>query len=221
MSVILDPARWPDADELLDRALALPSEERAAFLREAAGSDLELLATLQDVLAEAASGDAFLEPGGALSGALGAEIAEATAADTGEAGQALEPGARIEQYEIAAIIGRGGMGEVYRARDTRLQRDVALKVLPDRLARDPERVARFRREARTLASLNHPGIGAIYGVAEDSTREALVLELVEGPTLAERLAVRRMPLDEALAIAGRLAEAIEAAHARAGSCTAI
>jgi Tol biopolymer transport system component len=214
MSVILDPARWPDADELLDRALALPSEELAAFLREAAGSDLELLATLQDVLAEAASGDAFLEPGGALSGALGAEIAEATAADTGEAGQALEPGARIEQYEIAAIIGRGGMGEVYRARDTRLQRDVALKVLPDRLARDPERVARFRREARTLASLNHPGIGAIYGVAEDSTREALVLELVEGPTLAERLAVRRMPLDEALAIAGRLAEAIEAAHAR-------
>ena len=214
MSVILDPARWPDADELLDRALALPSEERQAFLRESAGSDLELLATLQGVLAEAAGGDAFLEPGGALSGALGAEIAEATAADTGEVRQALEPGARIEQYEIAAIIGRGGMGEVYRARDTRLQRDVAIKVLPDQLARDPERVARFRREARTLASLNHPGIGAIYGVAEDSTREALVLELVEGPTLAERLAARRLSLDEALAIAGPLAEAIEAAHAR-------
>ena len=213
MSIILDSARWPDADELLDRALALPAPEREAFLRDAAGHDRELLVALQIVLAEAASGDAFLEPGGALSGAIGAEIAQA-AVDEQEPRQALAPGGRIEQYEIVAIMGRGGMGEVYRARDTRLPRDVALKVLPDRLARDPERVARFRREARTLASLNHPGIGAIYGVAEDGTREALVLELVEGPTLSERLAGRRLSIDEALAIARRLAEAIEAAHAR-------
>lgn len=211
MNGLVDPARWPEADELLDRALALPASERDAFLRASAGQDPELLASLRCVIAEATAGDEFLAPGGALSGALGAEIEAAT---RGEEPQALHPGDRIEQYEIAGIIGRGGMGEVYLARDMRLPREVALKVLPERLARDPEGVARFRREARTLASLNHPGIGSIYGVAEDRVREALVLELVEGPTLAERLAGRALPLEETLSIARRLAEAIEAAHAR-------
>ena len=157
--------------------------------------------------------DAFLEPGGALSGALGDEIAQTVYQDDDRSRDVLAFGSRIEQYEILDIIGRGGMGEVYRARDSRLQRDVALKVLLDHFAQDPIRVARFRREARTLASLNHTGIGAIYDVVEVGNREALVLELVEGPTLAERLARGVMPLDQARAIGKLLADAIEDAHA--------
>ena len=95
------------------------------------------------------------------------------------------PGARLGPYEILSLLGVGGMGEVYRARDTKLNRDVALKVLPDLFALDPERLARFKREAQVLASLNHPNIAAIYGLEESAGIQALVLELVEGPTLAE------------------------------------
>jgi eukaryotic-like serine/threonine-protein kinase len=104
------------------------------------------------------------------------------------------------------------MGEVYRARDTKLQREVAIKVLPEALAHDPERLARFEREAKTLAALNHPNLGAIYGLEEVDGVRALVLELVEGPTLADRIAQGPMPIDEALPIARQIAEALEAAH---------
>src|SRR5438552_4532556 len=104
------------------------------------------------------------------------------------------------------------MGEVYRARDTKLNRDVALKVLPDAFALDPERLARFKREAQVLASLNHPNIAAIYGFEDSGSTHALVLELVEGPTLADRIAHGPIPLDEALPIATQIAHALEAAH---------
>src|SRR4029077_6693992 len=108
-------------------------------------------------------------------------------------------------------LGRGGMGEVYRARDTKLGGDVAVKVLPDLFAADADRVARFRREAHLLASLNHPPIGANYGLEESNGTTALVLELVEGPTLADRLANGAVSLDEGLLIARQIAEALEAA----------
>ena len=111
----------------------------------------------------------------------------------------LAPGRRLGVYEVLSVIGAGGMGEVYRARDTTLQRDVALKVLTESVVRDAERLARFRREAQVLAALNHPNIAAIYGVEESAGTPALVLELVEGQTLADRLARGAMPLDEALA----------------------
>ena len=128
---------------------------------------------------------------------------------------ALTSGVRLGPYEIAAPIGAGGMGEVYRARDTRLNRDVALKVLPDTFAADPDRLARFRREAQVLAALNHPNIAAIHGLEETGGGvSALVLELVEGPTLADRIAQGPIPLDEALPIARQIAEALEAAHER-------
>src|SRR5437879_2561956 len=100
----------------------------------------------------------------------------------------LTPGMRVGTYEVVALLGKGGMGEVYRARDSRLHRDVALKVLPEAFALDPDRLARFKREAQVLASLNHPSIAAIYGVEETGGVQALVLELVEGPTLADRIA---------------------------------
>ena len=124
----------------------------------------------------------------------------------------LNPGTRIGSYEIAAQIGAGGMGEVYRARDLKLGRDLAIKVLPSAFSNDPERVARFEREARTLASLNHPNIAQIDGLEEADGVKALVMELVEGPTLADRVAEGPIPLDEALPIAKQIAEALEAAH---------
>jgi len=124
----------------------------------------------------------------------------------------LLSGARLGQYEILAALGAGGMGEVYRARDSKLNRDVALKILPDTFAADAERIARFRREAQVLASLNHPNIGHIYGLEDSTTPPALVLELIEGPTLADRIAQGPIPLDEALPIARQIAEALEAAH---------
>src|SRR5213592_1834606 len=146
----------------------------------------------------------------------------------------LKSGAHLGPYEILAPLGAGGMGEVYRARDSRLGREVAIKVLPAAMASDAERMARFQREAQTLASLNHANIASIYGLEESGGVRALVMELVEGPTLAERIATRArgdsagaglapparaqqgapLPLDEALGIAKQIAEALEAAHER-------
>jgi serine/threonine-protein kinase len=125
---------------------------------------------------------------------------------------ALPPGTRVGPYEILSAIGAGGMGEVYRARDTKLNRDVALKILPEAFTLDGDRTARFRREAQVLASLNHPNIAAIYGFEDSGSTHALVLELVEGPTLADRIAKGPIPLDEALPIASQIAEALDAAH---------
>ncbi len=124
----------------------------------------------------------------------------------------LRPGLRLGAYEVLSLLGAGGMGEVYRARDTNLGRDVALKVLPDTVALDPERLARFRREAHVLAALNHPHIASIYGLEESQGARALVLELVDGVTLADRLVEGALPLDEAWPIARQIAEALEAAH---------
>jgi serine/threonine-protein kinase len=124
----------------------------------------------------------------------------------------LFAGTRLGSYEILSALGAGGMGEVYRARDTRLDRDVAIKILPEAFAADAERVARFEREARVLASLNHPHIGAIYGLEDANGVKALVMELVEGEDLAQRLTRGVIPLDEALPIARQIAEALEVAH---------
>ena len=125
---------------------------------------------------------------------------------------ALNVGTRLGHYDVTALIGEGGMGQVWQATDTQLNRQVALKILPDAFAKDPERLARFKREAQILASLNHPNIAAIYGIEEAEGTRALVLELVEGPTLADRISKGAVPLDEALPIAKQIAEALEAAH---------
>src|SRR5262245_7674300 len=124
----------------------------------------------------------------------------------------LSVGTKLGPYQIEAAIGAGGMGEVYRARDTKLNRDVALKVLPSAFASDTERMARFQREAHLLASLNHPNIAAIHGLEESTGVRALVMELVEGPTLDDRITKSPIPLDEALPIARQIAEALEYAH---------
>jgi serine/threonine protein kinase len=124
----------------------------------------------------------------------------------------LSAGTRIGPYEILTLVGSGGMGEVYRARDAKLGRDIAIKVLPNAVADDPERLARFEREARVLAALNHPNIAHIHGFEDSTGAPAIVMELVEGPTLADRIARGPIPMDEAFAIARQIAEALEAAH---------
>src|SRR5947208_14112353 len=124
----------------------------------------------------------------------------------------LEVGQQLGSYEIASLLGKGGMGEVYRARDTKLKRDVAIKILPEEFSLDPERIARFHREARAIAALNHANIAAIHELGETRTTKFLVLELVEGDTLAQRIQRGPLPLEEALTIARQIGEALEAAH---------
>src|SRR5215467_5342031 len=123
-------------------------------------------------------------------------------------------GESIGHYRISAKLGEGGMGVVFRALDTKLQRDVALKLLPDHFADDPERLARFQREAQVLASLNHPNIAQIYGLEESDNTRCIVMELVEGETLQERLKRGPIPIDEALPLAKQIAKALEEAHER-------
>ena len=121
-------------------------------------------------------------------------------------------GTKLAHYEITCHLGSGGMGDVYQASDSKLGRSVAIKLLPEAFSHDKDRSARFEREARVLASLNHPHIAAIYGLEESGGRKFLVMELVEGQTLAERIKRGPIPVDEALAIAKQIAEALEAAH---------
>src|SRR5271169_3136128 len=125
---------------------------------------------------------------------------------------ALTAGAKLGSYEVTAPIGAGGMGEVYQAHDTKLARDVAIKVLPANFVNDPERLSRFQREARMLAALNHPNIATIFGLEQLEGVTCLIMELVPGETLAERVKAGPLPIEEALKIAAQIAEALEAAH---------
>jgi serine/threonine protein kinase len=127
---------------------------------------------------------------------------------------AITIGTRIGSHEITELLGKGGMGEVYRARDNRLKRDVALKVLPDEFSEDADRIRRFQHEAQLLASLNHPNIAQIYGLEESGGTRCIVMELVEGETIQERLKRGPIPVEEVLTIAKQIAEALEAAHER-------
>ena len=193
--------RWSATERIFHAALERPVEARAAFLAEACGDDVELRRDVQSLLDEASSTGFLEQP--ALQVAAGLVTSASIAPLTGQ---------RIGVYSITALLGRGGMGEVYRARDTRLGREVAIKVLPPALTAHPDRLARFEREARVLASLNHPCIGMLYGLEESGGHRALVLELVEGDTLAERLAHGPIPLKQALTWARQIADALDAAH---------
>ena len=126
----------------------------------------------------------------------------------------LSVGDKIGHYEVLFLLGQGGMGEVYRAKDTKLDRHVAIKILPQALARDPERLARFEREAKVLASFDHPNIGHIHGIVDSEESRGLVLALIDGPTLADRIEAGPLPLDEAIAISKQIIEALEYAHDR-------
>ena len=183
--------RWRDISQLYDEAAALAPVDRALFLRNACGDDEALRAEIESLLRDDSRVNKLLDPKGSHKTLIGR---------------------RIGGYEIRSLLGVGGMGEVYRAHDPKLDRDVAIKVVPAGFASDGERLARFQREARLLASLNHPHIGGIHGFEEASGVPALVLELVEGDTLAERLEQGPMPVSDALHIARQVADALETAH---------
>jgi serine/threonine protein kinase len=177
----------------------LPTSDQEAFLREKCLDDESLRQEIELLLAEDARCSGFLQTDSGASAAPALMLATGT---------------RLGPYEIHGIIGTGGMGEVYRAHDTKLRRDVALKVLPQSFANDRERITRFRREARLLAALNHPNIASIYGLEESNGGIALVMELVEGQTLAERITSEPLRIEEALRVAKQIADALEAAHER-------
>jgi Tol biopolymer transport system component len=205
--------RWQRVKALFQAAVERPAAERDAFLSAAAGGDEALRREVESLLASDAAEASFLDRVHEAGRAVLADAPPAVgAASDSQDRRILDPQRQVGSYEIVALLGAGAMGEVYRARDPRLNRDVALKVLPDVFARDPSRLARFRREAKLLAALNHPNIAAIYGLEESSEVRALVLELVEGPTLADRIARGSLPPEQALPIAKQIAAALEAAH---------
>jgi serine/threonine protein kinase/Tol biopolymer transport system component len=204
------PDRWATVERVYHAAVARPLEARAAFLAEACAGDDALRREVESLLAQDVSAAGPLTRGAVVA-----------AADlVSNVGHSVLTGRRIGAYQILAPIGAGGMGEVYRARDTRLGREVAVKILPRAFTSDADRLARFEREARVLASLNHPHIATIHGI-EDAPLDggapvrALILELVEGETLAERIArteSKGLPIKEALDIARQIADALDAAH---------
>ncbi len=200
----MTPERWKRIEELYHAASALPPSERPAFLVEACGQDEGLRRELESFLTESAFDDGFFE-----SAAMG--TSPVTAAHIGAAAMI---GRSLGGYRLEALLGAGGMGEVYRARDMKLGRDVAIKILPRAFTSDPDRLARFEREARLLAALNHPNICAIYGIEDADDVRFLILELVNGDTLAERLAdgAHALSIHEAIAIGRQMAEALEVAH---------
>ena len=196
----MNPERWRQVARVYQSALERPSSARHAFVAEACRDDSDLRREVESLLAREHADVMIDEP------------VDAAAAAMMGGTPALTPGSLVGPYRVTGLIGEGGMGQVYRARDTKLQRDVALKILPESFLHDPDRLARFTREAHVLASLNHPNISAIHGFEDSGPVHALVLELVEGPTLADRIARGPIPVDEALAIAKQIAEALEVAH---------
>jgi serine/threonine protein kinase/Flp pilus assembly protein TadD len=199
-SMTASPDPWRTVERLYHEALAQPVERRAAFLMEACADDEQLRREVESLLAQDASAGVVFARGAAAAGLMS------------DVDRSVFSGRRLGAYQILRPIGAGGMGEVYRARDTKLGREVAIKILPRGFTKDPERLRRFEREARVLASLNHPNIAAIYGAEDIEGIPALVLELVEGPTLADRLANGPIPLSDALPIARQIADALDAAH---------
>jgi eukaryotic-like serine/threonine-protein kinase len=196
----MTPERWQQASRIYEAALEREPAAREVFLADACGEDRELRREVDSLLADESTPVLIDSPIWDVAG------------DLLDGEMELARGTRVGPYRIEAVLGAGGMGQVYRARDLQLERDVALKVLPDVFADDPERLARFTREAHVLASLNHPGIAAIYGFENVGAVHALVLELVDGPTLADRLAHGPILLDEALPIAHQIAQAVASAH---------
>jgi len=194
------PERWQQVDKLLEAALEQEESQREAFLKEACRGDEALRQEVESLLEH--QSEHFMEEPAVEMAAEGLVKDQV---------QALV-GKQMGSYKILSLLGKGGMGEVYRALDTQLEREVAIKVLPAEFTQDPERLARFEREAKLLAALNHPNIAAIYGLEESDGIRFLVLELVEGETLGERLVKGALPVEKALEVCRQIAEGVEAAH---------
>ncbi len=191
--------RWKKVEELFEAAQQRPADERADFLRRACPAEPELRAEVESLLKAADSRDPLLD-GSPLS-----SIAERP--------PALKPGDKLGNFQIVAMIGRGGMGEVYRARDLRLKRDVAIKTLPPGFAGDRDRIARFEREARAASALNHPNIVSVHDIGQEGGVSYIVSELVEGETLAQVIQRGPLPLRKLIEVSTQIADGLAAAHA--------
>src|SRR5271157_1869675 len=189
----MEAERWKRIEDLCHAALELAPEKRAAFLAQACPDDPQLRAEVESLLDQQA--DSFLE-----SAPLSAV-------------RALSAGAKLGNFEIVELLGRGGMGEVWRARDARLKRDVAIKVLPAAMARDPDRIARFEREARAASALNHPNIVSVYDIGCDNGTYWIASELVRGETLRRAIEAGPLAAPKAIEIATQVAAGLAAAHA--------
>ncbi len=205
--------RWPRIRQLFEAVVDRPAVERAEFLAAATAGDDVLRREVEALLAADAAAVGLSERWPAASDSALAALRGAVNGIRSDdpVSPGLTAGHRVGNYDVIAPLGTGGMGEVYRAHDARLGRDVAVKILPHAFTADPDRLARFAREARVLASLSHPHIAGIYGIEEIGEGPALVLELVDGPTLADRISAGRLPVQEALDIAGQIADALAAA----------
>src|SRR5215470_2029965 len=184
--------RWRQVDKIFHDLIDQTPEQRASFLEQVCANDPSLKKEVEQLIEAYERSGSFLDSPAAAYGAL--------------------IGRSLGSYQVEGLLGVGGMGHVYRARDLKLKREVAIKMLPEGFSRDVDRVNRFQREAEVLASLNHPNIANIYHLEEQNDSRYLVLELVEGETLAERIARGPIPIDEALPIAKQIAEGLEAAH---------
>jgi len=202
----MNPERWQQIERIYNRALELDTGQRAAFIDGACAGDSSLRNEVESLLARQSLAEHFIESPAIEMAAQALARDQQPRTDTDLAGRTLL------HYQITGKIGEGGMGVVYRAQDTHLNRPVAIKVLPDVFEEDAERLGRFEREARLLATLNHPNIASIYGLEKLDGKSFLVLELVEGQTLEERLTKGPMPIAEALDICRQIAEGLEAAH---------
>src|SRR5215470_14524453 len=184
--------RWRQVDKIFHDLIDQTPEQRASFLEQVCANDPSLKKEVEQLIEAYERSGSFLDSPAAAYGNL--------------------IGRSLGSYQVEGLLGVGGMGHVYRARDLKLKREVAIKMLPEEFSRDADRVKRFQREAEVLASLNHPNIANIYHLEEQNDSRYLVLELVEGETLAERIARGPIRIDEALPIARQIAEGLEAAH---------
>jgi eukaryotic-like serine/threonine-protein kinase len=199
---VIDEERRRRIEEVCVGALARNNHDRAAFVAASCGDDATLRQQVDELLAHAQAAEGF----------LAMPVAAMAAQVLGQNDPMPMVGRQLGSYIMGSRLGAGGMGEVYRARDTKLGRDVAIKILPHAFTNDPERLTRFAREARMLATLNHPHVGAIYALEDIDGIRVLVLELVEGETLSEAIAQGPIPVREVLTMARQIATALDAAH---------
>src|SRR6202035_4712062 len=196
----MSSGRWERTKEILEQALRLAPQERQAYLSAACGADADLRRELESLIVS------YEEAGSSFLGADTSEVPQLTPP------RALSSGTKLGPYELIELLGSGGMGEVYRARDARLNRHVAIKILPAAFSADHERLHRFEREARSASALNHPNIVTIYELGQDRSCHYIAMELVEGKTLRELLGSSLLPMRKAIEIAAQIAEGLTKAH---------